>query len=93
MTTPTEYTGAHYKRLEAIKKDLRRRGYRPAPKYGKGEWVNADCTVASIRFDPSLGWYWLPFVSWTLLHRDVKRAVAATGSVVNSYRRAPLRGS
>lgn len=63
-------------RLKAIKADLRRRGYRPAPKYGAGEWIHEDCTVASVRFDPKLGWYWLPFVNWTLLHREVKRSVA-----------------
>lgn len=67
-------------RLKAIKADLRRRGYRPAPKYGEGEWVRDDCTVASVRLHPTLGWYWLPFISWTLLQRDVKRAVARSGN-------------
>ncbi len=77
MTTPNKYTGAHYKRLDTIKKDLRRRGYRSAPKYGNGEWIHPDCTVATILWSDALqSWYWLPFVSWALLHRDVKRTVA-----------------
>lgn len=69
-------TTTHDQRLKAIKSDLRRRGYHPAPKYGKGEWMHADCTGVSIRFHPTLGWYWFPFVNWTLLVRSVKQAVA-----------------
>lgn len=66
--------------LKAIKADLRRRGYRPAPNYRDGEWIHEDCTVATIRWSDDLqSWYWLPFVSWALLHRDIRRTVAGRG--------------
>lgn len=73
--TPIEYTGAHYQRLTGIKKQCRFAGYHPAPKYGKGEWVHRDdCTVRSIRFDATVGWFWVPSVSRALLCRAVRKA-------------------
>ena len=76
LPPPKPLTHAH--KLAAIKADCRRLGYHPAPRYGKGEWVHSDdCTMRTVKFDASLGWYWVPSVSWTLLCRSVRRDVAA----------------
>lgn len=69
---------ASYPQLNAIKRQFRAAGYHPAPKYGKGEWVNADgYRIRSIRFAPKIGWHWVPSISRTLLMRAVRRDVAA----------------
>ncbi len=65
-------------KLKAIKADMRRRGYHPAPRYGAGEWVHRrDCTMRTLKLDATLGWFWVPSVNWTLLCRSVRRDVAA----------------
>ena len=63
-------------KLKAIKRTMRADGYRNVNRFGIGEWVHQDCTVRTVRWSDLLGWYFVPSVSWTLLCRSVRQAVA-----------------